>query len=1184
MHKGLLALMKRSSSVQAVSDGIRNGLKEQQVYELAESAYPLWIAGLYAALDRSLVVVTAGSGEAQRLAGDLSALVPQDEVGYFPPKEVFPGEVLAYSHDLEAQRMEVLVRLAKGRRLLLVAPVEALAQKLPEPKSIHGAIFTLRVGESYPWIDLLARVQELGYARVETVEGPGQFTVRGGILDFFPLNQEKPLRLEFFGEELTSIRYFDAVTQRSQAGLDQAELVPARELFTSPEALAQAVDGIEREWREFQPRLGKKEAGMLRERWGERLSRLQAGFPEDSLDDLLPYFHPGDYSLLEYFNHHPLLVWVDPARTENSLQQHLAHFHQMGAEMVSQGRILPSQVKLYLDHNELLARGSRGQVVYLTQLPRRVAGTQPRQMIKGGTRPVPPAYGNLQLLTENIRHWLGQGYRVIYFGATGQRGRSLKEFFAGEGVTASLFNDLEAAVPAGTLILAPGSLSQGCEFTADRLVIITDYETLGSRRRARQTTRTFKTRAALRSYHELEVGDYVVHAHHGIGRYVGLEKLEVDGVQKDYLLIQYAGEDKLYLPSEQVGLIQKYVGAEGHLPRLSRLGSQDWARVKIRVKESVRDLARELLELYAVRETAAGTGFGPDTPWQGEFEDAFPYEETPDQLRAIVEVKADMVKPKPMDRLLCGDVGYGKTEVAMRAAFKAVQEGRQVAVLVPTTVLAQQHYHTFRERFSPFAVHVEVLSRFRSAREQEEVLQGVATGKVDIIIGTHRLLSDDVVFHKLGLLIVDEEQKFGVVHKEKIKKWRANVDVLTLSATPIPRTLHMALMGVRDMSVIETPPENRYPVQTYVMEYSPQMVQEAVRRETARGGQVYFVHNRVMDIDQVAYQVQQLVPEARIGIAHGQLKEEALEQVMLDFVEGQYDVLVCSSIVENGLDIPNVNTLIVDEADNLGLAQLYQLRGRVGRSNRIAYAYFTYRRDKVISPLAEKRLSAIREFTALGSGVKIALRDLELRGAGNLLGAEQHGHMLAVGFDLYCQLLQEAVQELKGQPLPKEETEEIIPIDVNVNAYVSNAYISSPGLKMEVYQRLVQAKSLEEVVDLEAELADRFGPPPLEVKNLLSVARIKALAREVAVAAVRHKAGEIKIDFHPGASLRGEKLMLLARDFPRRLAFSAVGGSLTMRLRTTGLVPEEVLALIEKVLGRAKELTPSTGEEGREIK
>lgn len=1175
----MLALVARSSSVQTVCQGISGGVKEQQVYELAESAYPLWMAGLYTSLNRSLLVVTAGSGEARQLAGDLGTLVSGDEVYYFPPKEVFPGEVLAYSRDLEAQRMEVLVKLAKARRLLIVAPVEALAQRLPEPGSLHGAVITLRVGESYPWNDLLARVQQLGYARMEVVEGPGQFAVRGGLLDFFPLNLDKPLRLEFFGDELTSIRYFDPVTQRSQGELTQAELVPARELLVYPEALALALDRIKKEWHELQPRLGKKEAKALEERWGERVSRLEAGFPGDALDDLLAYFSQQEYSLFEYFDHTPLLVWIDPARTENSLQQHLVHFHQMCAEMVAQGRILPSQASLYLDHGELLARGSRGQVVYLTQLPRRAAGTQPRQMIRGGTCPVPPAHGNLQLLAENIRHWLGQGYRVVYLGAAGQRGRSLKEFFTEEGIPASLCNDLEAAVPAGTLILAPGSLSQGCEFTTDRLVVLTNYETMGSRRRTRQAARTFRTGTALRSYQELEAGDYVVHAHHGIGQYLGLEKLEVDGVQKDYLFIQYAGQDKLYLPSEQVGLIQKYAGAEGHIPRLSRLGSQDWARVKSRVKESVRDLAQELLQLFAVRETVAGTSFGSDTPWQREFEDAFPYEETRDQLRAIAEVKADMARPKPMDRLLCGDVGYGKTEVAMRAAFKAVQEGRQVAVLVPTTVLAQQHYHTFRERFSPFAVRVEVLSRFRSAREQEEVLQGVARGQVDIIIGTHRLLSDDVAFHNLGLLVIDEEQKFGVVHKEKIKKWRANVDVLTLSATPIPRTLHMALMGVRDMSVIETPPENRYPVQTYVMEFNPQMVQEAIRREMARQGQVYFVHNRVMDIDQVAYQLQQLVPEARIGIAHGQLREEVLEQVMLDFVEGQYDVLVCSSIVENGLDIPNVNTLIVNEADNLGLAQLYQLRGRVGRSNRMAYAYFTYRRDKVISPLAEKRLSAIREFTTLGSGVKIALRDLELRGAGNLLGAEQHGHMLAVGFDMYCQLLQEAIQELKGQPPPKEET---VPIDINVNAYISDAYIPSPGLKMEVYQRLAPAKSLEEVVDLEVELIDRFGPPPAEVKNLLSVGRIKALAREVEVAAVRHKSGEVKMDFHSGASLRGEKLMLLARDFPRRLAFSAAGG-LTIRLRTTGLNSEEILAMIEKVLDRVRELTSGAGGEGQEI-
>ncbi|HOV80861.1 MAG TPA: transcription-repair coupling factor, partial [Bacillota bacterium] len=671
---------------------------------------------------------------------------------------------------------------------------------------------------------------------------------------------------------------------------------------------------------------------------------------------------------------------------------------------------------------------------------------------------------------------------------------------------------------------------------------------------------------------ELKVGDYVVHVNHGIGRYLGVVPLAIGGIRKEYLLVQYAGEDKLYVPVDQVGLIQKYLGGEGDAPRLSRLGGGDWARVKGRVKDAVRDMAGELLALYAARETMKGHSFGPDTVWQREFEDTFPYEETPDQLRATEEVKADMESNKPMDRLLCGDVGYGKTEVALRAAFKAVVDGKQVAVLVPTTILAQQHYNTFQERLAGFPVKVEVLSRFRTLREQRRVVEGLERGTVDIVIGTHRLIQDDVRFKNLGLLVVDEEQRFGVAHKERLKMLRKNVDVLTLSATPIPRTLHMSLAGVRDTSILETPPEDRYPVQTYVVEEDPVLIREAIRRELNRGGQVFFVYNRIMDLERVAMWLQELVPEARIAVAHGQVKDDELEQVMLDFIGRQYDLLVCTTIIENGLDISNVNTLIVKEANMMGLAQLYQLRGRVGRSNRLAYAYFTYRRDRVLGEAAEKRLAAIREFTELGSGFKIAMRDLEIRGAGNILGTEQHGHIAAVGFDLYCRLLEEAVREARGEKAvqPVETS-----VELPVEAYIPDTYVPDTNQKVELYKRIAGLFSLEELGYLEEELRDRFGALPEPVQNLLAVAKVRIMAAGLMIRTISLLPGQLRVIFSPSHPLTGKSLVEVAGQYRSAVKFVNAGEDFEIKLRVAEKAKVDSRALLARlenflnVLGKA---------------
>jgi len=713
------------------------------------------------------------------------------------------------------------------------------------------------------------------------------------------------------------------------------------------------------------------------------------------------------------------------------------------------------------------------------------------------------------------------------------------------------------------IYLAPFSLMSGVEMPLDRLLILTEAEIFGRvRRRKKVKARFGKEGIRLSDFGELTVGDYVVHINHGIGRYLGIKKLEIGASCRDYLEIEYAGQDRLYVPTDQVNLIQKYVGIEDTPPKINRLGGGEWQKVKNRVQESIKEMADNLLRLYADRFTAKGYVYPPDTVWQKEFEEAFIYEETPDQIRATEEIKRDMESSRPMDRLLCGDVGYGKTEVAMRAAFKAVTEGKQVAVLVPTTILAQQHFQTFTQRFSGYPVVIGVLSRFQSPAEQERIVKGLKNGTIDLVIGTHRLLSKDVAFKDLGLLIVDEEQKFGVLHKERLKELKKNVDALTLTATPIPRTLHMSLIGIRDMSVIETPPEDRFPVKTYVIEFNEDVIAEAIRRELDRGGQVFFVYNRVQTIERMASYLQQLIPEARIEIAHGQMNEDTLEEVMLSFYEGASDILVCTTIIENGLDIPNVNTLIVYDADRLGLSQLYQLRGRVGRSNRVAYAYFTYRKDRMLGEMAEKRLAAIRDFTDLGSGFKIALRDLEIRGAGNLLGPEQHGHIAAIGFDLYCKLLEEAIKERRGEKRPDTPDPTI---EVEIDAYIDEGYISDPAQKVEIYKKIAAVSSLSEADEVEEEIEDRFGDLPEAVRNLLEISRLKVLAKQLGIETITSERGEIVARFLPGLSLDAERIASLLVNSRAQVRYQS-GRQQMLKWRMAGRSTAELWKLIKDSL------------------
>ncbi|MBO8141130.1 MAG: transcription-repair coupling factor [Firmicutes bacterium] len=1137
----------------------------------------IFLAGLYRqgwpqpGKQRPMVVIAAGPHQAERLREDLAALLPEDEVLLFPSREIWPHEEVPVPHEVTAARLAVLLRLVQDRPAVIVAPVQAAVEKLPPRERLSGAVVSLSPGQRMPIESLTARLVANGYERVDMVEGPGQFSVRGSLVDIVPgAAGHRAVRIDFFDDEIDSIRWLDVETQRSSGSSPRVAIGPAWECpAAGDEAVTEAIARAAERQAERLRRVGRNEAAEeLIRRVAEHLESLRTGRRFAGIEQYAPFFFDRLDTLLDYAAG-GAAVLDEPARTREQLHLFSEDFAHSHTAQLERGRVLPEEAALFADWDELLAAVRRRPALFVAGLEQHVPGLDDVPKLEVSSRLPEMFHGKLEPFVREVRERRRSGWRVVIAAATSERAERIENVLKDEEIPVKRLDGEMGPLSPGTVTIAVMPLSAGCELPAARTLVLTELEIFGQRKHRRASRPGGGPAARL---DDLRVGDLVVHVNHGIGRYMGVETLEIAGAHKDYLVVQYAGDDKLYVPTDQVQLLQKYIGVEGQVPRLNRLGGNEWARVKSRVKESVRELAQGLLKLYAEREALPGYAFSKDTVWQQQFEEAFPYEETPDQLRAIQEVKADMERPRPMDRLLCGDVGFGKTEVAMRAAFKAVMDAKQVAVLVPTTILAQQHLRTFRERFQAYPVRIEALSRFQSPAEQARVLKGLENGSVDIVIGTHRLFSKDVRFKDLGCVIVDEEQRFGVAQKERLKELRRSVDVLTLSATPIPRTLHMALVGLRDMSLIETPPEDRFPVRTYVTEYNEDLVREAIMRELGRGGQVYFVHNRVQDIERFAARLSELVPEARIAIAHGQMDEDVLERVMLEFLNGEIDVLLCSTIIETGMDIANVNTLIVDEADRMGLAQLYQLRGRVGRSNRVAYAYFTYRRDKILTEDAEKRLQAIREFTELGSGFKIAMRDLEIRGAGNLLGPEQHGFIASVGFELYCKLLEEAVREVKGDVV-QEPPDPVI--DLNVDAYVSDDYVPDPQRKVEVYKKVVAIRRPADVADLEEELEDRFGPAPLPVRNLLAVARVKVLAKELGVASVSGDNGEVAIRLLPGLVLPRESALHLTRKFRGRVLLSPARTAV-VKLRCRGLGERDLLMLLEEVLREMKAAWPTS--------
>ena len=1078
-----------------------------------------------------VLIICRNEDKAYRLALDLESWT-NEHAFVFPQREVLPFESIPESPPVVGQRISVLSKALKGQGRFFITTIQAIETAIIPPESLKTSLRTFTVGERLSYDATINYLANVGYKRLPQVDGPGQFSIRGDILDIYPLIGE-PFRLELFDDEIDSIRYFNPEDQRSIEAIKTIEILPAREFFYSQENFAEAKIKIETELIRQIEKLKHgnfyQEATELEEKVRGDLEKFAEGQGFDGEIGYLPYFYGNNNLFFDYVN--PDLVIVeDREELFYSTEQWLKEISESMSLLMAKGRVLPSVFANFHNFYDLEEKVKKCQELYVNEIEEQESKAEFRLR-------QPNIYqGPVEtLFYEDIVKQLEKKTQVVVIVSTQEREERLQRLLKDKRVLMA-FEPTKNAV-----LLLRGNLESGLESLEDNLVIITDRELFGGAKRRKKPI--FTQGKALHSSEQLKPGDYVVHINHGIGRYTGMETLEINGTHKDYLVIHYAGEgEKLYIPTEQIQLLQKYSGLSDDAPKLNKLGGSEWQKVKQRVKASVQEMAEELIELYAARESLRGHAFSPDDDFQKQFEDEFPYQETPDQLKAINDVKTDMTKPQPMERLLCGDVGYGKTEVAIRAAYKAAADGKQVAALVPTTILGMQHYNTFQERFKNYPFNIRLLSRFQSASINKETLKAIANGSVDIVIGTHRLLSKDVKFKDLGLVIIDEEQRFGVVQKEKLKYLKKNVDVLTMTATPIPRTLHMSLVGVRDMSLIETPPEDRYPVRTYVTEYNLETVREAILRELARKGQVYFVFNRIKGIEEMAFEVQNLIPEARIAIAHGQMDERYLERVMVRFLEKEYDILVCTTIIETGLDISNVNTLIVYDADHFGLSQLYQLRGRVGRTNRVAYAYFTYKPNKVLNEVAQKRLSAIRDFTELGSGFKLAMRDLEIRGAGNILGPEQHGFIAAVGFELYCQMLAEAVEARKDMHIKEQENFEP-QINITIDAYLPRSYIPNEGQKIEMYKKINAINDSKAIEEIEDELIDRFGNLPEEAENLLWFSRIKLLSYILLIEEIieqreiGRESTNLIIRFRTDSPLNGNKIQKAWEKYHNKIGF-----------------------------------------------
>ncbi|MCY9436204.1 transcription-repair coupling factor [Bacillus haynesii] len=1154
----------QSDDFKSIVNGLNEGLKEQLLAGLSGSARSLFTAALTKETRRPVFLITHNLYQAQKITDDLTGLIKDQPVLLYPVNELISSEIAVASPELRSQRLDVLNRLASGEAPIVIAPAAAVRRMLPPVEVWQNSQIHIETGRDIDPEQLLQKLVQMGYERTDMVAAPGEFSIRGGIIDVYSLTEENPVRIELFDTEVDSIRIFNTDDQRSLETRDEVTIGPAKELIVRDEDRQRALEQIDKGLANSLKKLKlDKQKEILDQNIAEDKERLKEGHIGQEMVKYLSYFYEKPASLLDYFPKNTLLILDEISRIhemEDQLQKEEAEWI---TSLLEEGKILHDTSMSFPFHS-LISKQPR-PILYYSLFLRHVQHTSPQNIVNVSSKQMQSFHGQMNVLKNEIERFKKSKYTTVFLGDSKERVEKLASVLSDYDIEAAQA-DQDAALAQGQIYIMEGGLQSGFELPMIKLAVITEEELFKKRVKKQARKQKLTNAERIKSYSELQIGDYVVHVNHGIGKYLGIETLEINGIHKDYLNIHYQGSDKLYVPVDQIDQVQKYVGSEGKEPKLYKLGGSEWKRVKKKVESSVQDIADDLIKLYAEREASKGYAFSPDHEMQREFESAFPYQETEDQLRSIHEIKRDMEKERPMDRLLCGDVGYGKTEVAIRAAFKAIADGKQVAILVPTTILAQQHYETILERFQDYPINIGLLSRFRTRKEANETIKGLKNGTIDIVIGTHRLLSKDVVYKDLGLLIIDEEQRFGVTHKEKIKRIKANVDVLTLTATPIPRTLHMSMLGVRDLSVIETPPENRFPVQTYVVEYNGALVREAIERELARGGQVYFLYNRVEDIERKAEEISMLVPDAKVTYAHGKMTENELESVMLNFLEGESDVLVSTTIIETGVDIPNVNTLIVFDADKMGLSQLYQLRGRVGRSNRVAYAYFTYRKDKVLTEVAEKRLQAIKEFTELGSGFKIAMRDLTIRGAGNLLGAQQHGFIDSVGFDLYSQMLKEAIEARKGDAPQAEKFEP--EIDLELDAYIPQTYVTDGKQKIDMYKRFRAISTIEEKSELQEEMIDRFGEYPKEVEYLFAIAEAKVYAIKERVELIKQDKDAVRltIDEKASAEIDGQKLFELGSKYGRQIGLGMEGKKLKISIQVKNRKPEEWLETLLDIL------------------
>ncbi|MDO4300756.1 MAG: transcription-repair coupling factor [Clostridia bacterium] len=1117
------------------------------------------IAGMSEEYDNSTLVITNSELKAKEIYNDLKFFM-KDRVMLYPSKDVIFYWADVKSLDIIKQRFEIISKIINNEKITVVLSAEALFDRLVPLDIFKEFIFDINIGDRIDLNKICSNLVLMGYERCEMVEGQGQFALRGGILDIYSAVSSHAVRIELWGDEVDSIRILDTVSQRSVENAKTIKVYPMRELVYHNEDVEKAVENIKAELKSI-----KKAPDQLKITVDEAIERLSTQRSFSGVEKYVTCFYNETSTLIDYFDN-PVLYVDEPNRVREHCEFITNEFVNSIEGRIDKGYMLPSQLKMIYTYDDIIGRIEKSPSVLMTSLMSALRDYKPKELVDFQVKATALVRNDMNLIAEDLGYMCQKEYRILFLAGGHTHCERMLTELQERGLKSTYLENIDnVQIEKGIVYITRGSLSHGFEYIRDKFAVVSEKDAFGEdKKNKRKNKNKRKDGIAIQNISDLKAGDYVVHENHGIGIFKGIEQIITDGVSKDFIKIGYAKEDVLYVAINQMDMVQKYIGGEATKPKLNRLGGASWEKAKARAKQAAFISAKELVELYAERQKIQGFKYSPDTLWQREFEEDFEYEETEDQLNSIAEIKEDMESGKVMDRLLCGDVGFGKTEVAIRAAFKTVQDGKQVAYLVPTTILARQHYMTFVERMENYPITIEMMSRFRTPKQQKETVENLKKGKTDIVIGTHRILSKDMSFKDLGLVIIDEEQRFGVRHKDKLKELRKNVNVLTLSATPIPRTLHMSMTGIRDMSVLAEPPDDRIPIQTYVLDYDPECIKDAIHRELARNGQVYFLHNRVTNIAETTNKLQELVPEAHFAYAHGQMSQRELEDIMMDFMDGEIDVLVCTTIIETGLDIPNVNTIIISNADKMGLSQLYQLRGRVGRSTRTSYAYLMYARDKVLNTDAEKRLQTIKEFTEFGSGFRVAMKDLEIRGAGNLLGAEQHGHMDSVGYELYCKLLNEAVMELKGETIITEfETL----IDIKLNAFIPTAYISSEEQKLEMYKKISLISNLDDYYDVQEELEDRYGDIPRAVNNLIDVAYIKAIAHNIGATNVKQIKNKVLIYFKPDANVAGEKLMKLITESRGRILFTSTGGEpyLTFTLKDEKHILDEIKALIKSI-------------------